>query len=258
MVELKGYEEPIGYERPLGAKHCEGKHRPTWAEEREAEARELGYTAQPYVVTIGGGQGGIALGARLRQLGVPTTIVIGRLRHKCPQHGRPSRHRSAMFIVDRAKQGGHRCRRGKDLRMPQCGFVGGSRLQKIRQGLYGHGQHPTRCPRRHGKAMHHASRHVQKERRLLLQDLPVQHDPCSTFLQQKELVQMLVRGNLPIQPLCAIRDRFNLKHIGKCAVFTVKVPDGNGVKRQSDVPSGASGKHRDVRKVPWHARRVHS
>ncbi len=32
-------------------------------------------TTQPYVVIIGGGQGGIALGARLRQLGVPTIIV---------------------------------------------------------------------------------------------------------------------------------------------------------------------------------------
>jgi putative flavoprotein involved in K+ transport len=75
MVELKGYEEPLGYERPMGAKHGAGKHRPSWAEEREAEARELGYSKQPYVVIIGGGQGGIALGARLRQLGVPTIIV---------------------------------------------------------------------------------------------------------------------------------------------------------------------------------------
>ncbi len=37
--------------------------------------RTLGYETQPYVVIIGGGQGGIALGARLRQLGVPTIIV---------------------------------------------------------------------------------------------------------------------------------------------------------------------------------------
>ena len=47
----------------------------SWLEEREDEARELGYTSQPYVLIIGGGQGGIALGARLRQLGVPTIIV---------------------------------------------------------------------------------------------------------------------------------------------------------------------------------------
>jgi putative flavoprotein involved in K+ transport len=75
MVELKGHEEPSGFERPLGAKHGAAKSRTTWAEEREAEARELGYSRQPYVLIVGGGQGGIALGARLRQLGVPTIII---------------------------------------------------------------------------------------------------------------------------------------------------------------------------------------
>lgn len=75
MTELKGHEEPLGYERPLGAKHGAGKGRMTWAEEREKEQAELGYSTQPYTVIIGGGQGGIALGARLRQLGVPTIIV---------------------------------------------------------------------------------------------------------------------------------------------------------------------------------------
>ncbi|MCR9157188.1 MAG: NAD(P)/FAD-dependent oxidoreductase [Rhodobacteraceae bacterium] len=75
MVELKGFEEPKGFDRPLGAKHGAGKNRTTWAEEREKEATELGYSTQPYTLIIGGGQGGIALGARLRQLGVPTIIV---------------------------------------------------------------------------------------------------------------------------------------------------------------------------------------
>ena len=75
MVELKGHEEPLGMERPMGAKHGAGKHQPTWKEQREAEAADLGYTTQPYTVIIGGGQGGIALGARLRQLGVPTIII---------------------------------------------------------------------------------------------------------------------------------------------------------------------------------------
>ncbi|MEM7507025.1 MAG: NAD(P)/FAD-dependent oxidoreductase [Pseudomonadota bacterium] len=75
MVELKGHEEPHGTHRPLGAKHGAGKHRPTWKEERAEEARTLGYDTQPYTVIIGGGQGGIALGARLRQLGVPTIIL---------------------------------------------------------------------------------------------------------------------------------------------------------------------------------------
>ncbi|WP_305986541.1 NAD(P)/FAD-dependent oxidoreductase [Roseibium sp. MMSF_3544] len=74
-VELKGHEEPKGFQRPLGAKHGAGKHRTTWKEEREKEETELGFTTQPYCVIIGGGQGGIALGARLRQLGVPTIII---------------------------------------------------------------------------------------------------------------------------------------------------------------------------------------
>lgn len=75
MVELKGHEEPAGFARPLGAKHGHGKNRPTWKEEREKETAELGFVSQPYTLIIGGGQGGIALGARLRQLGVPTIIV---------------------------------------------------------------------------------------------------------------------------------------------------------------------------------------
>jgi putative flavoprotein involved in K+ transport len=75
MAELKGHEEPLGFDRPLGAKHGAGKHRLSWKEEREAEERSLGFATQPYVVIVGGGQGGIALGARLRMLGVPTIIV---------------------------------------------------------------------------------------------------------------------------------------------------------------------------------------
>ncbi|TCO72019.1 NAD(P)/FAD-dependent oxidoreductase [Rhodovulum euryhalinum] len=75
MTEIKGHEEPLGFERPLGARHGAAKNRKTWAEEREEEARTLGYSEQPYVLIVGGGQGGIALGARLRQLGVPTIIV---------------------------------------------------------------------------------------------------------------------------------------------------------------------------------------
>ena len=75
MAELKGFEEPKGAGRPLGAKHGAGKQRETWLEGREKEAATLGYETQPYCLIIGGGQGGIALGARMRQLGVPTIIV---------------------------------------------------------------------------------------------------------------------------------------------------------------------------------------
>jgi putative flavoprotein involved in K+ transport len=75
MAELKGHEEKAGYTRPMGAKHGHGKDRKSWKEEREEEVTELGFSRQPYTVIIGGGQGGIALGARLKQLGVPTIIV---------------------------------------------------------------------------------------------------------------------------------------------------------------------------------------
>jgi putative flavoprotein involved in K+ transport len=75
MVELKGFEEPLGFARPLGAKHGSGLDRKTWKEEREKELAELGHTEQPYVLIVGGGQGGIILAARLRQLSVPTIIV---------------------------------------------------------------------------------------------------------------------------------------------------------------------------------------
>jgi putative flavoprotein involved in K+ transport len=75
LRELKGHEEPRGLARPYGVEHGADPDRETWLEAREREAAELGYTRQPYVVIVGGGQGGIGLGARLRQLGVPTIIV---------------------------------------------------------------------------------------------------------------------------------------------------------------------------------------
>jgi putative flavoprotein involved in K+ transport len=75
MYELKGFEEPAHDRRPMGAEHGANRERLTWLDRRELEARELGYETQPYALVIGGGQGGIALGARLRQLGVPTIII---------------------------------------------------------------------------------------------------------------------------------------------------------------------------------------
>ncbi|MCP3417780.1 NAD(P)/FAD-dependent oxidoreductase [Bradyrhizobium brasilense] len=75
MAELKGHEEKSGFTRPLGAKHGHGKDRKSWREERDQEITELGHAKQPYALIIGGGQGGIALGARLRQLNVPTIII---------------------------------------------------------------------------------------------------------------------------------------------------------------------------------------
>ena len=75
LDELKGYEEPNGPSRPKGAEHGASRGRTTWLEAREREASALGHDEQPYVLIVGGGQAGIALGARLRQLDVPTIIV---------------------------------------------------------------------------------------------------------------------------------------------------------------------------------------
>ncbi|WP_213954613.1 NAD(P)/FAD-dependent oxidoreductase [Variovorax sp. dw_954] len=75
MTQLKGHEEKTGAERVRGAEHGQQPGRKSWLEKRREEEATLGYTKQPEVVIIGGGQGGIALGARLRRLGVPTIIV---------------------------------------------------------------------------------------------------------------------------------------------------------------------------------------
>ncbi len=75
MDDLKGHEEKKGPLRILGTEHGVSKNRSTWLERRQKEEKELGFKTQPYVLIIGGGQGGIGLGARLRRLGVPTIII---------------------------------------------------------------------------------------------------------------------------------------------------------------------------------------
>ncbi|KWX57894.1 NAD(P)/FAD-dependent oxidoreductase [Mycobacterium sp. NAZ190054] len=81
LQELKGHEERQGPSRVLGAVHGSDPDPRSWAEKKAAEDAELGRTVQPYVLVIGGGQGGIALGARLRQLNVPAIVVD---RHERP------------------------------------------------------------------------------------------------------------------------------------------------------------------------------
>ena len=80
LYELKGYEEPKGPARPKGAEHGVNRGRTSWQEKREHEAEELGFTEQPYVLIVGGGQAGIGLAARLRQLSVPTIVIDKRAR----------------------------------------------------------------------------------------------------------------------------------------------------------------------------------
>ena len=75
LQELKGFEERRGATRVMGAVHGSDPDTRSWAEKRHDEELALGRTEQPYTLVVGGGQGGIALGARLRQLGVPAIVV---------------------------------------------------------------------------------------------------------------------------------------------------------------------------------------
>lgn len=91
---LKGFEEARGPTRPRGVEHGVHRGRKTWAERRAAEEAALGVTDQPYVVIVGGGQGGIALGARLRRLGVPALIL-----EKLPRPGDTWRRRYRSLVL---------------------------------------------------------------------------------------------------------------------------------------------------------------
>jgi putative flavoprotein involved in K+ transport len=75
MRELKGYEEKRGTARAKGVEHGAMQERKNWLDKKKESEARLGYDEQPYCVIIGGGQGGIGLGARLKRLGVPTIII---------------------------------------------------------------------------------------------------------------------------------------------------------------------------------------
>lgn len=91
LNELKGFEEKRGPSREIGTEHGAIQNRVTWTDRRQADASELGYDRQPFVLIVGGGQGGIGLGARLKRLGVPTLIVD---RHAKPGDAWRSRYKS--------------------------------------------------------------------------------------------------------------------------------------------------------------------
>ena len=75
MDELKGFEENCKQTRLPGAQHGIEKNRKTWLDKKTENEQQLGYEEQPYCLIIGGGQGGIAMGARLKHLNVPTIVV---------------------------------------------------------------------------------------------------------------------------------------------------------------------------------------
>ena len=75
LRELKGFEEKRGATREAGAEHGAIRGRTTWSDARRSEAESMGLTLQPYCLIVGGGQGGLGLGARLKRLGVPALII---------------------------------------------------------------------------------------------------------------------------------------------------------------------------------------
>ena len=77
LQSLNGHQEKTGRNgtRELGVEHGALPGRESWFERRQREASELGYSRQPYCVIVGGGQGGIALAARLGRLEVPTLVI---------------------------------------------------------------------------------------------------------------------------------------------------------------------------------------
>ena len=94
IEELKGFEERKGRARPLGVAHGVYRRDKNWLEAKRAEEGALGSKKQPYCVIIGGGQGGIALAARLKQLDVPTIILEKNAR---PGNSWRNRYRSLVL-----------------------------------------------------------------------------------------------------------------------------------------------------------------
>lgn len=75
MQELRGFEEAKGPRRTKGVEHVITKGNKTWKEKRADRDATLGFDEQPYVVVVGGGQGGIGLAARLQRQGIPTIVL---------------------------------------------------------------------------------------------------------------------------------------------------------------------------------------
>lgn len=73
LQEIEGSEEKIGANRPTGVQYSRNFAGNNWLDERVAEARFD--DRQPEVIIVGGGQGGLILGARLKQMGIDALIV---------------------------------------------------------------------------------------------------------------------------------------------------------------------------------------
>lgn len=73
LDELKGFEEQLGTSRPRGQAYSRDFRGPNWLDERNV-SRDYA-DRDPAVLVVGGGQAGLAIAARLKQLKVDTLIV---------------------------------------------------------------------------------------------------------------------------------------------------------------------------------------
>ena len=73
LEELKGFEETIGSARPRGQSYSRDFRGPNWLDQRQASAAYA--DRDPTVLVVGGGQAGLSIAARLKQLSIDTLIV---------------------------------------------------------------------------------------------------------------------------------------------------------------------------------------
>ena len=73
LDELKGFEEQLGTSRPRGQSYSRDFRGPNWLDLRKAAAEYA--DRDPDVLVVGGGQAGLSIAARLKQLRIDTLVV---------------------------------------------------------------------------------------------------------------------------------------------------------------------------------------